>query len=159
MRLNPLLAKDWFPEILLDVSDEKYFEGKRVSQVIQLERYSCLVAIWDEPGYYFLERSNKTVVKIEDHSFDNNNVACNDLFLFDAGKNSLNSKFRNAFAVSRTLNAINFIDIKGQTVHTMLEVKNSSSRNQRMILLPLEGGNSEELFKLIFIREHTNHKK
>jgi hypothetical protein len=31
MQLDPLAQKDWFPEILLDVSEEKYFEGKRVS--------------------------------------------------------------------------------------------------------------------------------
>jgi hypothetical protein len=34
VRLDPLLKNNWVPEIMLNVSDEKYFEGKRVSQVV-----------------------------------------------------------------------------------------------------------------------------
>jgi len=34
MQIDPKLAEQWMPEIKLKMLDEKYFEGKRVSQVV-----------------------------------------------------------------------------------------------------------------------------
>lgn len=54
--LDPEAQKNWFPDLSLHVSKEKYFEGKRVGQVVQIEKYTLLVSLWDEPGYLILDR-------------------------------------------------------------------------------------------------------
>ena len=61
---------------------------------------------------------------IEDTSFDNKNTQCTDLQILSVSKKGLDQKYKNSFAISRTLNALNFIDIKGKTVHTLMETKN-----------------------------------
>lgn len=52
---------------------------------------------------------------------------------------------------------MNFIDIKGRTVHNMLTLKNSVGKSERMILI--KNDNQEEPFKLIFLNEIVNHKR
>lgn len=125
-----------------------------MSQVVQLDKLILLVAIWDEPGYWVLDRSTKINKKIEDRSFDNNNTSCSDLFILESSK--LNKKYKNAFAVSRTLKAVNFIDINGFMVHILTEIKNTVGKNRRMVMMPLES--QDELFKLVFLKETTQHK-
>lgn len=66
IRMDPKAAKEWMPSIKLKVTEERYFEDMRVSQAIQLERYTLLVALWDQPGYFLLERQTKNIVSIQE---------------------------------------------------------------------------------------------
>lgn len=82
------------------------------------------MAFQDQPGYKHVQRKTKIVSSIEDTSFDNKNTQCTDLQILSVSKAGLDQKYKNSFAISRTLNALNFIDIKGKTVHTLMETKN-----------------------------------
>ena len=54
VRMDPKLMKQWFPEITLKVKNEVYLKNKRVSQVIQIDKYSVICTIWDESGYWII---------------------------------------------------------------------------------------------------------
>ena len=60
---------------------ERYFEGRRVSQAINSNVNQLLVALWDEPGYYKVERRQyeHKITYIEDSSNIENNYNCTDL--------------------------------------------------------------------------------
>lgn len=90
VKMDPKLAKEWFPEIKLKALEERYFESQRVTQVIQLDRYTLLCALWEESGFWLLERQTQELTKIEDTSMDGLNLGCSDLYLLDdIGKGGL----------------------------------------------------------------------
>ena len=129
IRIDPKAAKDWLPELRLKVTEERYFNDMRVSNFVQLERYTLLCSLWDLPGYYLLERQTKTITEIIDKN--PKNINCADLFWLDMTvmKSSLNKQLRGNYVVSRTQNAVNLIDIQGKSVHTIVSNKNIASRN------------------------------
>lgn len=69
-------------------------------------------------------------------------------------KSNLAKQFRDSYAVSRTTNAVNLIDIKGRSVYKLFDVRNSAGRNQRLLITTMEhSGDRDDIFKLIFVRE------
>ena len=117
------------------------------------------MALWDKPGYWYLERQTRLVVEIPDDSFNNTNFSCSDLVLLQTGKTGLSKKFTNCYAVSRTINALNFIDIKGRTVYPIVEVKNSSGRNEKLSQIMMDFSDNNEIFKFIFQKEIVTNKR
>ena len=43
-------------EIMIELQDERYFIGERVSQVINSNVNQLLVALWDKPGFFKIDR-------------------------------------------------------------------------------------------------------
>ena len=123
--MDPRLRKEWCPEITLVQAEEHYFKGQRVSQVIQTGQ-GLLVALWEEPVYWLIDRFRKIQIKIKDTS---TYCYCTDLVLLETGRFKKFPKvYRNSLAIARTLNGIQLINIKGNSVHTIKTVKNTIGR-------------------------------
>lgn len=71
---------------------ESYLDKKRVSQVAELTNNTLIVAVWDESGYYYIDRSSivPNPVKIEDTTMKMN-FYCTDLVNLPIPKVSTNA--------------------------------------------------------------------
>ena len=155
VKLDPVQAKTWTPAFTMTMLDENYHFGKMVSQVAQQDKNFVLISIWDEPFYWLIDRYSRIETKIEDPSMGYTNLYCTDLQMLDTSfyKNFPKS-LRNTVAISRTLNAINLVNIKGKSVHQIKATKNSQGRTQKLLIrYNSESTDMEELVSIVFVDE------
>ena len=105
--------------------DEVYFKDQRVSQVIQSNVNQLLVALWDKPGYYRIQRKSyeNHVTYIPDETGVKHNYHCTDL----VGISADNLSFIQYF-IARTETAINIIDTVKEKVYCLSEEPSSNHK-------------------------------
>ena len=114
-----------------------------------------MISIWDEPNYWLIDRYSRIETKIEDPSMGFTNMYCTDLQMLDTSlfKNFPKS-LRNTVAISRTLNAINLVNIKGKSVHNVIGTKNSHGRTQRLLIrYNSEYVDADDMVSILFVDE------
>ena len=118
-QLQKLSLIDFRTDITIELLDECYFEGQRVSQVINSNINQLLVALWDDPGYYKIERRqyDKKTTYISDSGNIENNIHCTDLIQISS-ENEENMSYNHYF-ISRTKSAINVVDIVREKIYCL----------------------------------------
>ena len=113
-----------------------------------------MISIWDEPNYWLIDRYSRIETKIEDPSLGFTNLYCTDLQMLDSSllKNFPKS-LRNTVAISRTLNAINLVNIKGKSVHQVIGTRNSQGRTQKLLIRYNSDPDADDMVGILFVDE------
>ena len=90
-----------------------------MSQVINSNINQLLVALWDDPGYYKIERRqfDQKITYISDSGNVENNINCTDLIQISS-ENEDSMSYPQYF-ISRTKTAINVIDIVREKIYCL----------------------------------------
>ena len=115
--------KDKF-KISIALQEERYFEGKRVSQVINSNVNQILVALWDEPGFFKIDRrtTEQKITKIEDTTNIPGNINCTDLVAIRSDSDDQPTYIQ--YYIARTQAAINIVDTVKEKVYCLIEERN-----------------------------------
>ena len=146
-------------KVSINLIKERYFEGQRVSQIINTNVVNqLLVTIWDDSGYYKIDRKQDEfkMSYIEDLSNIEDNNNCTDLIQVST-ENEDNASYQSYF-ISRTQNAINLIDTTRERAYCLYKVKNYCNKLRKTTIVPrdliVKGVYNDRIqFQLVFIVE------
>ena len=149
---------DFRTDITIELLDECYFEGQRVSQVINSNINQLLVALWDDPGYYKIERRqyDKKTTYISDTGNIENNIHCTDLIQISS-ENEENMSYNHYF-ISRTESAINVVDIVREKIYCLYQEKNNTHKFRKATIIPrdllVKGAHRDRIqYQLVYATE------
>ena len=97
-------------KVEIELQEERYFVGERVSQVVNSNVNQVLASIWDKPGFFKIERSinESQVTHIEDNTGVLGNDQCTDLIGIRTQSEDTASYIQ--YFIARTQSAVNIID-------------------------------------------------
>ena len=116
---------------LILLHEERYFEGKRVSQVIASNLNQILATVWDEPGVWKIDRTSNEieVTLIEDDTNIEGNINCTDLISIQQANSESPNYFQ--YFIARTAVAINIVDTSRNKIYCLALEPNCLSKNRK----------------------------
>ena len=123
-------------KISIELQDEEYFKGQRVSQVIISNVNQLLVALWEESGFYRIQRStyDHQITYIADETGVPNNYHCTDLIGIKADPTDSSSFIQ--YFIARTETAINIIDTVKEKIYCLAEEPNYKHKFRKAAVIP-----------------------
>ena len=120
----------------IELKEERYFEGQGVARVANCNVNQLLVALWDVPGYYKLERATfeHTCTLIGDRTRIEGNFQCTDLVPLGAPSDD-QPQFVQYF-VARTLAAVNIVDTVRERVYDLERDPGLRQKTATMHVIP-----------------------
>ena len=107
-----------------------------MSQVIETNVNQLLVTLWDDPGYYKIDRKqgeNTTITYIEDYGGIEDNVNCTDLIQIST-ENEENASYQH-YIISRTKSALNIIDTIKDKVYCLYQERNYLNKLSKVTIM------------------------
>ena len=111
-------------KVTIELQQERYFSGQRVSQVVNSNVNQLLVALWEEKGFYKIDRrtSEKKVTLIEDETEIERNYHCTDLVGIRSENENHPSYIQ--YYIARTEAAINIVDTVKEKIYCLHREQN-----------------------------------
>ena len=129
-----------------------------MSQVINSNINQLLVALWDDPGYYKIERRqfDQKITYISDSGNVENNINCTDLIQISS-ENEDNMSYPQYF-ISRTKTAINVIDIVREKIYCLYQERNYTHKFRKAASIPqntlVRGAQRDHIqYQLVYVTE------
>ena len=122
--------------VTIELQEERYFEGQRVSQVINSNVNQLLVALWEEPGYFKIDRrrTGLEMTHIEDETNVANNFQCTDLVGLRCESDEAPSYVQ--YFIARTQAAINIVDTVKEKVYCLQQEPNYKFKYRKTVVMP-----------------------